>query len=54
MATKYKLWIEIERIENEGENNETYVNEDSSISVGLCDTLEEAIDRQNLIVDMFT
>jgi len=49
MATKYKLWIEIERIENEGENNETYV-----ISVGLCDTLEEAIDRQNLIVDMFT
>lgn len=42
MATKYKLWIEIERIDNYGTDDEDYQETDGTVSLGYRDTFEEA------------
>ncbi len=46
MSTKYKVWIEIERLENYGTDDETSSDEECPISVDIRDTLEEAIALQ--------
>jgi hypothetical protein len=42
MATKYKLWITVERIDNVGTDDEDYSETDATASVGYRDTFEEA------------
>lgn len=53
MATKYKIWVEIERIENYGEDDETYVDEECPISIGYRDTIEDAVALQADIEKVF-
>lgn len=49
MATKYKVWVEIERIDVDDEGNETFTDEDCPISVGEFESLEAAVEIQILI-----
>ncbi len=42
MATKYKLWIEIERIDNFGTDDEEYLETDATVPIAYRDTFEEA------------
>lgn len=53
MATKYKIWVEIERIENYGTDDETYVEEECPVSIAYRDTLEDATALQNEIENVF-
>ena len=53
MATKYKVWIEIERIDDFGTDDETYTDEECPIGVAYCDTLEEAVELQEIIENRF-
>jgi hypothetical protein len=53
MATKYKVWIEIERIDIDDEGNEEYSECDCPASVRTLDTFQEAVVLQELIVDSF-
>jgi len=49
MATKYKIWIEIERIDDYGTDNESYTNEECPIGVAYRDNLEDAVALQEEI-----
>lgn len=50
MATKYKIWIEIERIDNFGTNNEKYSDEECPVGIAYRNTLKEAVDLQESIL----
>ena len=49
MATKYKIWIEIERIDDFGTDDESYSDEECPIGVAYRDTLEDAVKLQETI-----
>ena len=53
MATKYKIWVEIERIDDFGTEDESYSDVDFPEPIGYRDTLDDAIELQNLIVNTF-
>jgi hypothetical protein len=53
MATKYKIWIEIERIDNFGTDDEEYTDEECPIGVAYRDTLEDAVALQEEIEQTF-
>jgi len=53
MTTKYKIWIEIERIDTDGEGTEEYSDCDCPESVGYRDTFEDARDLVNDIIKNF-
>jgi hypothetical protein len=47
MATKYKIWVEIERIDNAGTDDEC------PVGIAYRDTLEDAVELQNAIDKFF-
>jgi hypothetical protein len=49
--TKYKVWIEIERIDNFGTDDESYSDEECPVAIGYRDTLKEAVDLQESILN---
>ena len=49
MATKFKIRIEIERVDNVGEFDEEYSECDCPVSIGMYNTIEEAIAVQEEI-----
>jgi|ERR1035437_2707433 hypothetical protein len=51
---KYKIWVEIERIEIDEEGNETYHDEENPIGIAYRDTIEEAVELQNDIDEVFS
>jgi hypothetical protein len=51
--TKYKIWVEIERIENAGTGNETYANEDNPVGIAYRNSIEDAVQLQTLINNTF-
>lgn len=53
MATKYKIWVEIERINDADTDDETYVDEECPIGIAYRDTLEDAVELQNEINKSF-
>jgi hypothetical protein len=53
VTTKYKIWIEIERIENAGTGNETYENEDNPVGIAYRNSIEDAVELQSLINNTF-
>lgn len=53
MATKYKVWIEIERIDNAGTDEELYSDEECPIGVAYCDSIEDAVALQEEIEKVF-
>jgi len=53
MATKFKIWIEIERIDNVATDDEIYTNEDCPIGIAYRDTITEAVELQEEINDSF-
>jgi hypothetical protein len=53
MATKYKVWIEIERIENVGTEDEDYIDEIMPLGIAYCDSLEDAIELREQINSTF-
>jgi len=53
MAKRYKIWVEIECIENEGTDAETYTDVDFPEPVGYRDNVEDAFALQKLIIDSF-
>ena len=54
MAKKFKVWIEIERIDDHGTDDESYTDEDCPISIAYRDTLEEAVELQESIEKTFS
>lgn len=52
MATKYKIWVEIERIDNADTDDETYTDEECPVGIAYRDTLEDAVELQKAI-DIF-
>jgi hypothetical protein len=52
-TTKYKLWIEIERIDIDAEGNEEYSECDCPESVAYRDTFEDAAELQKQIVQTY-
>ncbi len=42
MATKYKLWIAVERIDNIDTDDEDYSETDATVSIAYRDTFKEA------------
>lgn len=54
-GNKFKVWVDIERIETDAEGNETYYDEECPIGIGMAyyDTLQEAVSLQNLIQNNF-
>jgi hypothetical protein len=53
MATKFKIWIEIERIDNVGTDNETFINEDCPIGIAYRDNIIDAVALQEEINQKF-
>lgn len=54
LKTKYKIWIEIERIEyNPDTEDEEYFDDDNPIAVAYRDNIEDALILQNDIVNTF-
>jgi hypothetical protein len=53
MMGKYKIWIEIERIENDKNGNESYVNEDNPVGVAYRNSIKDAVQLQTLINNTF-
>jgi len=52
-VTKYKIWIEVERIDNFGTEDESYSDTDFPEAVAYRDTFEDATQLQQMIVTMF-
>ena len=42
MATKYKIWVEVERIDDFDTDDETYSDEECPLGIAYVDSLEEA------------
>jgi hypothetical protein len=53
MATKFKIWVEIERIDNVGTDNETYTNEDCPVGIAYRDNITDAVALQEQINKTF-
>jgi hypothetical protein len=53
MATKYKVWVEIERIDNVGTDDEEYSDCDFPVGIAYCDTYEDAEKLQQQIEKVF-
>jgi len=53
MSTKYKIWIEIERIDTDEDGEESYSDCDFPESIAYRDTYEEAEALQQLIIETF-
>ena len=53
MATKFKIWIEIERIDDYGTFDESYSDEECPIAVAYRDSLEDALALQEEIERTF-
>lgn len=53
MATKYKIWIEIERIDNYGTDDEEYTDVEFPEAVAYRDSFEDATELQQDIVKTF-
>lgn len=53
MATKYKIWVEIERIDNFGTDDEEYGECDCPVGIAYCDTFEDAEKLQQEIEQSF-
>jgi hypothetical protein len=51
--TRYKVWIEIERIETDADGNETYHSEDNPVGLSYEDSIEDAVELQTIINDTF-
>jgi hypothetical protein len=54
MATKYKIWVEIERIDNAGTDDETYTNEDCPRGIAYRDSIKEAAELADMIENTFS
>jgi hypothetical protein len=52
-TTRFKILVEIERIETDAEGNETYHDEDFPESIGYRETYKDAEELQQAIVDAF-
>jgi hypothetical protein len=52
-APKYKIWIEIERIDNFGTDDEEYTDVEFPEAVAYRDNFEDATELQQKIVDTF-
>jgi hypothetical protein len=50
---RYKIWVEIERIETDEEGNETYHDEECPIGIAYRETIQDAVTVQNLINQEF-
>lgn len=53
MATKYKIWVEVERIDDFGTDDESYSDTDFPESIAYRDTFDDAIELQQQIVNTF-
>lgn len=53
MATKYKIWLEIERIDNHGTADEDYIDEQIPFGIAYVDTLEDALEMREEINKVF-
>lgn len=55
LKKKWKVWVEIERIETDPEDpmSEDYIDEECPIGISYCDSLEEAVELQKGIEQMF-
>jgi hypothetical protein len=53
MATKFKIWIEIERIDNAGTDDETYTNEYCPVGIAYRDNISDAVALQEEINNTF-
>ena len=53
MAVRYKIWVEVERIETDDNGEETYHDEDSPIGIAYRDSIEDAVELQNEINSTF-
>ena len=51
---RYKVWVEIERIEIDEQGNETYHDEENPLGIAYRDTLKEAVDLQEEIEGEFS
>jgi hypothetical protein len=51
--TRYKVWVEIERIETDKEGNETYHDEDFPVGIAYEDNIEDAVELQKIINDQY-
>jgi hypothetical protein len=49
VSTRYKVWVEIERIETDKEGNETYHDEDFPVGLAYEDSIEDAVELQKII-----
>lgn len=52
-SVKYKVWVEIERIDTDEEGNEEYSDCDMPESIAYRDTYEDAAELQQQIVNTF-
>jgi hypothetical protein len=52
-VVKYKIWIEVERIDNFGTEDESYSDCDFPESIAYRDTFEDATELQQQIVAAF-
>ena len=52
-STKYKIWIEVERIDISDEGEEEYSDTDFPESIAYRDTFEDASELQQQIVKTF-
>ena len=53
MATKYKIWVEIERIDNFETDDESYADEECPVGIAYRETLEDAVQLQEVINKTF-
>jgi hypothetical protein len=53
VSTRYKVWVEIERIETDKAGNETYHDEDFPIGLAYEDNIEDAVELQKIINDQY-
>ena len=53
MATKYKIWVEIERIDNFGTDDEEYSDTEFPVGIAYRDTFEDAEELQQQIENTF-
>ena len=55
VKVKFKVWVEVERIETDPENEmyEDYFDEECPVGISYVDTLEEAVELQEQIATVF-
>lgn len=53
MKTRFKIWVEIERIEIDNDGDETYHDEECPIGIAYRENIEDAIELQNIINNTF-